>query len=76
MTIANSYNLNFKEEMDESLYKLVVGAVTFENISSDETLEDPYQVIEELREDFGVLMRITTDKDSKSWLHSSANIYS
>ncbi|MCI8774650.1 MAG: sensor histidine kinase [Lachnospiraceae bacterium] len=68
MTIANSYNLNFKEEMDESLYKLVVGAVTFENISSDETLEDPYQVIEELREDFGVLMRITTDKDSKSWL--------
>ena len=29
MTIANSYNLNFKEQMDESIYKLVVGAVTF-----------------------------------------------
>ena len=24
MTVANNYNLNFKEEMDESLYKLVV----------------------------------------------------
>ena len=68
MTIANSYNLNFKEEMDESLYKLVVGAVTFENISEDGTLEDPYKVIGELREDFGVLMQITTDRESKSWL--------
>ena len=68
MTIANSYNLNFKEEMDESLYKLVVGAVTFANISDDATLEDPYKVIGDLRQDFGVLMRITTDKDSKSWL--------
>lgn len=68
MTIANSYNLNFKEEMDESLYKLVVGAVTFENISGDGTLEDPYKVIGELREDFGVLMQITTDRESKSWL--------
>lgn len=68
MTIANSYNLNFKEEMDEGLYKLVVGAVTFENIHEDDSLEDPYQVIGELREDFGVLMRITTDKESKSWL--------
>lgn len=68
MTIANSYNLNFKEEMDESLYKLVVGAVTFENIHEDSTLENPYDVIGELREDFSVLMRITTDKESKSWL--------
>lgn len=33
MTIANNYNLNFKEEMDESLYKLVVGYVDYEEIS-------------------------------------------
>ena len=32
MTVANNYNLNFKEEMDESLYKLVVGSVTFETV--------------------------------------------
>ena len=35
ITIANNYNLNFKEEMDESMYKLVVGYVTFDNISED-----------------------------------------
>ncbi|MBO5208179.1 MAG: sensor histidine kinase [Lachnospiraceae bacterium] len=68
MTIANSYNLNFKNEMDESLYKLVVGAVTFDTIQEDDSLKNPYELIDELREDFSVLMQITTDKESKSWL--------
>ena len=35
MTVANNYNLNFKEEMDESLYKLVVGYVTLDTIETD-----------------------------------------
>lgn len=68
MTVANNYNLNFKEEMDESLYKLVVGAATFETIKDDESLEDPYVLIGELREDFEKLMRITTDGESRTWL--------
>ena len=37
MTIANNYNLNFKEEVDESLYKLVVGYIAYEDIHEDET---------------------------------------
>ena len=32
MTIANSYNLDFKENIDEASYKLVVGAVTYDSI--------------------------------------------
>ena len=40
MTIANSYNLNFKEEMDESLYKLVVSNVTFDTVDEDGTLKN------------------------------------
>lgn len=68
MTIANNYNLNFKEEMDESLYKLVVGAVTFESIGEDASLQDPYYLIGELRSEFGNLMRITTDGESIAWL--------
>lgn len=70
MTIANSYNLNFKEQMDESIYKLVVGAVTFENIEEDETLKNPYTLINELRSAFGELAKITTDKESRMWLLS------
>ena len=70
MTIANNYNLNFKEEMDESLYKLVVGYVDYENIREDGTLKDPYMLIGELRMDFGRLMDITTEPESRGWLES------
>lgn len=70
MTIANNYNLNFKEEMDESLYKLVVGYVKFEDISKDGTLKDPYVLIGELRQEFTALRDITTDEESQVWLDS------
>lgn len=70
LTVANNYNLNFKEEMDESLYKLVVGYVTFDNISKDDTLKDPYVLISELRGEFSELMDITTEVESKMWLQS------
>lgn len=68
MTVANSYNLNFKEEMDESLYKLVVGSVTFETIGEDESLHDPYLLLSESRNEFLNLMTITTDGESRAWL--------
>ncbi|MGC4018638.1 MAG: hypothetical protein QM793_05005 [Muricomes sp.] len=70
LTVANNYNLNFKEEMDESLYKLVVGYVTFENISEDGTLKNPYDLIDELQTAFTKLKNITTEAESKLWLES------
>lgn len=68
LTVANNYNLNFKEEIDESLYKIVVGYTTFETISEDETLKSPYGLIAELRNKFTDLKEITTDPESKVWL--------
>lgn len=70
MLVANSYNVNFKAIMDESLYKLSVGMVTFDTIDEDETLENPYKLIDELRSEFGQLATIATDKESRSWLIS------
>ena len=70
MTVANNYNLNFKEKMDESLYKLVVGYVTLDNIESDKSLKNPYVLIEELRSEFTRLTAITTESESKLWLES------
>lgn len=70
MTIANSYNLDFKEEMDESIYKLVVGYVTFENIGENDLLADPETLLSDLRKDFETLEQITTDNDSRSWLQN------
>lgn len=70
MMIANNYNLNFKEEMDESLYKLVVGYTTFDEIATDESLKDPYVLIGELRSEFQKLQDVTADQDSAFWLIS------
>lgn len=68
MTIANNYNLNFKDEMDESLYKLVAGYVDYEDIQEDGTLKDPYELIGELRGEFTKLVDITTEQESRVWL--------
>ena len=65
MTVANNYNMNFKEEMDESLYKLVVGSVTFDTVGNDGSLVDPYEHLDELRGEFNNLMSITTDDESR-----------
>lgn len=70
MTIANNYNLNFKEEMDESLYKIVVGYVTFDTIGEDASLKDPYALIRELRSEFTQVMNVTTEVESRFWLQS------
>lgn len=70
MTVANNYNLNFKEEMDESLYKLVVVYVTLDTIETDKSLKNPYTLIDELRSEFTRLTAITTESESKLWLES------
>ncbi len=68
MTVANNYNLNFKEEFDESIYKRAVGYVNFDNVTDEESLKDPYELIADLRQEFSNLMDITTDRESQLWL--------
>ena len=70
MTVANNYNLDFKEELDESIYKLVVGYVSFDNIHKESALKNPYSLIDELRQEFTNLVGITTDKESRVWLQT------
>ena len=70
MTVANNYNMNFKEEMDEGLYKLVVSSVTFDTIEEDGTLKNPYTLIEGLRTEGNKLLTMTTDRESRVWLQS------
>ncbi|MBP5413859.1 MAG: sensor histidine kinase, partial [Lachnospiraceae bacterium] len=69
MTVANKYNVYFKEDMDESLYKLTVGYVTFDSIDEDESLKNPYSMINEMRQDLTALLD-DTDGSSKDWLMS------
>lgn len=70
MTMANSYNLSFKEEMDENLYKIVVSGTTFDEIPGSDSLEDPYELLDELQGDFRELESITTDVTSRRWLQN------
>ena len=70
MTMANSYNLSFKEEMDENLYKIVVSGTTFDEIPASDSLEDPYALLDELQGDFRELESITTDATSRRWLQN------
>lgn len=68
ITSANNYNLNFKEEMDESMYKIVVEAETFDSIDKNSDLKNPYRLIAEAREDFTNLQKITSSRESLDWI--------
>ena len=69
ITSANNYNLNFKEEMDESMYKIVVEAETFESIDENSDLENPYALIEAARVNFTNLREITSSRESLDWIN-------
>ena len=66
LTVANSYNLTFKEQMDESVYRIIVGRDAFG--SGDET--DPYVLVANIRKDFTELKTITTEVNSRTWLET------
>lgn len=68
MAIANNYNITFKENMDESLYKLVVGYVNFDSMQDDDSIQDPYILIDNLRKDFKTLQKVTQSQESQIWL--------
>lgn len=68
ITSANDYNLNFKDEMDESMYKIVVEAVTFDKIDENDDLINPYKLIEDAQESFTNLKEITSSRDSLDWI--------
>jgi len=70
ITIANTYSLGFKESMDESLYKLAVGYITFDTIDEDPALQNPYVLIEEARSASNDLYQVTTDSESRLWLQN------
>lgn len=75
ITLANDYNLTFKESIDESAYKLVVGYVTFDNIDEDSELVNPYRLIKEFKSDFKNLKDNSNDLNSRMWIDTiEANV--
>ena len=68
MTTANQYNLNFEEELDDSIYRLVVSGTAFDAESPAEAAENPYQLIDSLEADFQRLQEITENDESRQRL--------
>jgi len=68
ITSANNYNLNFKQEMDESMYKIVVEAESFESIDDNYDLKNPYKLIEAAKDSFTNLQEITSSRESLDWI--------
>ena len=68
MAIANNYNITFKEKMDESMYKMVVGYTNSDIAKEDLVWEDPFELIDNLRQDFSALQRVTQSQESQIWL--------
>lgn len=65
MAIANNYNITFKEKMDESMYKMVVGYTNSDIAKEDLVWEDPFELIDNLRQDFSALQRVTQSQESQ-----------
>lgn len=65
---ANSYNFDFKEEMDESLYRMVARNLLPDELEQEDDVENPYVLIHDLQKEMHKLSAITTDEESKSYL--------
>ena len=76
VTAINNYNLNFKEEMDYAMYRVVIGSVSFDELKKGDKIDDiyssvvknPYLMIEEAREDFKNLELVITNPVSYTHL--------
>ncbi len=59
VAMANIYNIDFKKEIDGAMYQIAIGTVTPENIIEKKKLRNPYDVLDEAREDFTNLQNAT-----------------
>ena len=65
ITQANQYNLDFKEDVDYVMYRMIVGMANSDEIEAKTGLHSPYVVIDEARQDFRRLLNITTGEGNK-----------
>ncbi|MFA9375161.1 MAG: sensor histidine kinase [Lachnotalea sp.] len=66
ITAANTYNINFKEEIDYSMYRIVIGSADFDTAKDSTEIRDPYEIIDEARTVFENLYEITITPANKT----------
>ena len=74
ITEANEYNITFKENMDEMMYKIVIGSANWTNSEQKLEGEDPYKLIEEARTSFQNLYDTAADSTSRKYLKGTIKL--
>lgn len=75
ITEANEYNINFEKEVNYSVYRIVIGSISLEDLKEGDVVEgkdiryativrNPYHMISTAREDFQDMMKNVTAADS------------
>lgn len=59
VSLANSYNIDFKKEIDAGMYQIAIGSAVPENILERKDIRNPYEVLEEAKADFSNLQNST-----------------
>ncbi len=65
ITRANDYNLSFKESIDYTMYRIVIGSADFDDFDAINDLEDPYALIRSAEATFGDLRTIASNDKSE-----------
>jgi two-component system sensor histidine kinase YesM len=66
ITAANQYSLAFKEDIDYAMYRIVIGAPeNVEKLDDNPDFKNPYKVIEDSREAFLALQKVSNSSDSR-----------
>lgn len=70
ITSANSYNMKFKDNMDETMYRIITGSANWTDPEKKLVDEDPIAYIEDARGHFVLLRDKTTEENVRSDLNA------
>lgn len=65
ITAANAYNLSFKDKLDDTMYRIIIGSENWSDSEEKLKDDDPYIQIQEVREVFESLYNITTTEKNR-----------
>ncbi len=65
VTVAGSYNINLKEDIDYILYRMIVGSISVSELEEKTDLRNPYDLIAEARGVFASLENSTTGEGNE-----------
>ncbi len=75
ITGVNEYNMSFKEEMDEMMYKIIIGSANWTDPEKKLEDEDPKELIKNAREHFEKLEKNASEPNVKTDLEALVKLF-